>query len=375
MNSTLLLIDILGAGALLLWGLRTIKTGVLSALGPSLRQVIAQGTGNRVRAAVSGLLVTLAVQSSTATAMITGSFAGRGLIQGKMAQAIMLGANLGTALTALVLSFDLHWLGAAAIFVGYVIHTRSHLARGLGVGSALIGLGLMLVALGLLRATTASLEQSPVMITILRALENAPLFALMFGALLAFMSSSSLAAVLFVAAMSGSGIVAPDLAIILVAGANLGGALGPFLAARPDGIEAVRLTATNLAIRGAGAFALMIAAPALTPLVQDWLPGGPQFAVAIHVVFNAALLVVFLPILGPIDRAAKRLMPVPDRPEDRRSHLDPAHLEIPSLALAAALLRKSAEGRSIPSPRQTYPARFVIGVPRVVKRFRIAALI
>ena len=80
MSSTAQLIDLLGAGALLLWGLRLIKTGILRGFGPSLRQAIARGTGNRLKAALSGLLATLALQSSTATAVITASFAERRLI-------------------------------------------------------------------------------------------------------------------------------------------------------------------------------------------------------------------------------------------------------------------------------------------------------
>lgn len=336
MNSTLLLVDLLGASALLLWGLRTIKTGVMDAFGASLRQAIAKGTGNRLSAALSGLLVTLAVQSSTATTLITASFAGRGMITGKKAQAVLLGANLGTALTTLVLSFDVHWLGGAAILIGYAIHQRSKLARGMGLGSALIGLGLMLVALQLLGAVTEPLRDSPTMVVILRALEGAPLFALIFATGLAFLASSSLATVLFVAAMTTTGAISPQLVLILVAGANVGAAIGPCFAVGADGVEGQRLTRVNLVIRASGALAVTLAAPWLGPLSATLLPGGAALPVAAHLVLNLALLVIFLPLLGPIDALTCRLMPMPEQPGDRPSHLVPSSLEVPSLALAGA---------------------------------------
>lgn len=114
MESTIRLIDLLGAGALLIWGLRLIKAGVLSGFGAALRRWISAGTSTRLRATLSGFLVTLSLQSSTATAVITASFAGRGLIGGGRAQAVMLGANVGTALAALILSLDLHWLARSS---------------------------------------------------------------------------------------------------------------------------------------------------------------------------------------------------------------------------------------------------------------------
>ena len=121
MHSTIQLINLLGAGALLLWGLRMIKTGVMRAFGASLRLWIAKGTGNRFAAVLSGIMATLALQSSTATAVITASFAANGVINPRMAQAVMLGANVGTSIAAVILSLDVHWFGSAMILVGVIL--------------------------------------------------------------------------------------------------------------------------------------------------------------------------------------------------------------------------------------------------------------
>ncbi|WDR03293.1 Na/Pi cotransporter family protein [Devosia algicola] len=336
MQSTIQLINLLGAGALLLWGLRLIKTGVLRAFGASLRQWIAKGTGNRFAAALSGLAATLALQSSTATAVITASFASREIIDPKMAQAVMLGANVGTALAAIVLSLDVHWFSSLMILIGVIGFNSSRYTRGKGIGRAILGLGLMLLALQMVNGVTEPLRQSQVVITVLGALGDAPVFALMLAAGLAFTASSSLAVVLFVALLTQAGIVAPALAVILVAGANLGGAVPPALAVIAEGTQARRLTFSNLLVRGIGAITLTILAPPVAELVAGVMPRPVNLAIAIHLGFNLALLIVFLPLLTPIARLSALLLPMPEQPEKGANYLDESVLDTPQMALAGA---------------------------------------
>ncbi|MGV0816350.1 Na/Pi cotransporter family protein [Martelella sp. AMO21009] len=336
MNSTIQLIDLLGAGALVLWALRMIKSGVLSGFGASLRQGIAKGTGNRVFAAISGMLVTIAVQSSTATAVIAGSFVSRNIIAPRMAQAVLLGANLGTALTAAILVRDLHWLAPALILCGVITHGRSRLARGRGIGKALIGLGLMLLALELLGAATAPLRAAEVTGAILSALDQGLIFGLLLAAVLAFASSSSLAVVLFISMLAQSGAVTPALVLVLVAGANLGGAVPPCLAVAGDGPKARRLVRGNLAVRGIGALLVLATAGITGPYLAGLMPPDARLAIAAHLAFNAILLALFLPLLGPLDRLCRLLWPDPATERGETSYLDDAALETPALALGGA---------------------------------------
>jgi phosphate:Na+ symporter len=90
-------LDLLGAAALLIWGLRMVRTGVSRAFGPRLRHGLSVGTRNRGTAFAAGLVATVALQSSTATAPMTASFASRSLVTTAMALAVMLGADVGTA--------------------------------------------------------------------------------------------------------------------------------------------------------------------------------------------------------------------------------------------------------------------------------------
>ncbi|WP_202814482.1 Na/Pi cotransporter family protein [Aureimonas frigidaquae] len=336
MSANLVLIDMLGAAALLLWGLRMIKTGMLRAFGASLRAWIAWGTSNRFTAAGVGLLATLAVQSSTATAVITASFAARDLMSGAMAQAVMLGANIGTGLAAAFLSLDLHWLSPLLILIGVTVFSRSGEARGKGIGRAVLGLGLMLLALNLLGEATQPVRDSPVVATILGSISQAPFLGLIFGSGLAFLASSSLAVVLFVVLLADSGVITPVAALVLVAGANLGGAIPPYVAIAGEGVEARRVATANLAVRTLGALVLTVSAPWLAPWLSRMFPDTGHMALAAHIGFSLTLLVIFMPLLTPLTRLVERMLPAGSMDVFGPRYLDEAALATPTIAVAAA---------------------------------------
>lgn len=337
MDATIQLIDLLGAAALLLWGLRLIKTGILRAYGAVLRQWIGRGTGNRLTAAFWGFVATLGLQSSTATAVIIGSFAARDMIQPRMGQAMMLGANLGTAVVALILSTEVSWLGSVLIFVGVAGFGMARATRGRNLARAILGLGLMMLALQLLSGVTEPMRESPTMVVVLRALDQAPVFAVLLAAGLAVLGSSSLAVVMLVMLMAAGGVVGPELSLLLVAGANLGGAIPPLMAVQSDGPAARRLALSNLLVRGAGTVLVLIMAGPVTDHLMRLLPDPSDLVVGAHLAFNLGLLVLFLPLIGPVGRLAEMILP--DSAEVGSvtpSFLDDGLLPMPDMALAVA---------------------------------------
>ncbi len=109
------ILNILGSVCLLLWGVRMVRTGLTRAFGATLRRAIGACSRNRVSAFAGGIVLTGILQSSTATALLLASFAGRGLISLSIGLAVMLGANVGTTLTAQILSFPLGWVSPLMI--------------------------------------------------------------------------------------------------------------------------------------------------------------------------------------------------------------------------------------------------------------------
>ena len=154
------LLNLLAAIALLVWGTHIVRTDVLRVFGESLRGVLAKSFSNRAAALLAGLGVTSIVQSSTATCLIVASFVGKGLVATAAALAVMLGADVGTSLMAVVFSFDLSWLSPLLIFVGVVLFvSRQNSAAG-RIGRVLIGLGLITLALQLIVEATKPLTES-----------------------------------------------------------------------------------------------------------------------------------------------------------------------------------------------------------------------
>ena len=143
---TAVILDLMGGVALLLWGLHMVHSGILRAFGPDLRRYLSHALGNRFAAFAAGLGLTALLQSSTATALMTSSLAAEGAVALVPALAIMLGANVGTALIVQVLSFDVGRIAPLFVLIGVILFRKSLQSRTRDLGRVAIGLGLMLLA-------------------------------------------------------------------------------------------------------------------------------------------------------------------------------------------------------------------------------------
>ena len=151
------LLNLLAAIALLVWGTHIVRTGVLRVYGAALRQVLGRSMNGRAAAFFAGLGVTGLLQSSTATALLTSSFVSQGLLTTSAALAVMLGADVGTAVMVQLFSLDLSWLAPLAIVVGVVVYLSRRNERAGQIGRIVLGLGVMILALQLVTAATAPL--------------------------------------------------------------------------------------------------------------------------------------------------------------------------------------------------------------------------
>ena len=338
MPVTRALLDVLGEVALLLWGVHMVSSGVLRAAGGSLRLILGRALRNRVTAFGAGLLVTLALQSSTATALMANSFTAAGALGPVPGLAAMLGANVGTALVAWLLAFDVTLLFPVLLLAGLVLFRSTAGTQPRNVGRALIGLGLMLLALHLLVETLAPDQVSAGTRDLLAALTDEPLLVLVLAALLTWLLHSSVAAVLLVAALAQAGLVAPLAALAMVLGANLGSALNPLVNALGGEPAALRLPLGNLANRLVGCILALPFLAELAPLTERVAAGPAGAVVLFHLAFNAALALLFLLPLPALARLLARLLPDRPRPDDPATprYLDRESLATPAVALAAA---------------------------------------
>ncbi|MCE9661353.1 MAG: Na/Pi cotransporter family protein [Burkholderiales bacterium] len=332
------LLNLLAAIALLVWGTHIVRTGMLRVFGENLRRILALSFGNRFRSLIAGLGVTSMVQSSTATCLIVASFVGKNLVTTSAALAVMLGADVGTSLMAVVFSLDLSWLSPLLIFVGVVVFI-SRQNSGVGAfGRVLIGLGLITLALQLIVAATRPLTESPEVRALLVALPNEILLDVVVGAVLTVLSYSSLAVVLLIATLATSAVLPVTVALGLVIGANIGSGLLAMIATANATPQVRRLPLGNLIFKSLGAVLFIVFLPQVHVLLQQVLPSVHQQIVGFHLIFNLVLAALFIGCTGLVGRTVDRWLgdPGPGAGSLRPRHLDPLALTMPSLAISCA---------------------------------------
>jgi len=331
------LLNLLAAIALLVWGTQIVRTGILRVFGENLRHVLAVGMTAPHKALLAGLGVTSLIQSSTATCLIVTSFLGRALVPLAAALAVMLGADVGTSVMAVVFSFDLSWLSPLLIFggvVAYISREKTNVGR---LGRVAIGLGLILLSLQFIVAATRPLTESAAVRALLAALPNEVMLDILVGAVLTVLSYSSLAIVLLTATLAVSGIVPAPVALGLVLGANLGsGLLAVILTARAPVAER-RLPLGNLLFKIVGAVCVIPLLPQAHAWLQQVSGEVHQQVVLFHLGFNIVLALVFIGLTDVTSRLLMKWLPDSKvRAGQRPEHLDPSALETPSLAISCA---------------------------------------
>ena len=331
------LLNLLAAIALLVWGTHIVRTGMLRVFGENLRRILAASFSNRFRALIAGLGVTSIVQSSTATCLIVASFVGKNLVATSAALAVMLGADVGTSVMAVVFSFDLSWVSPLLIFAGVVIYISRQNSGFGAVGRVLIGLGLITLALQLIIAATRPLTESPAVRALLLALPSDVMLDILVGAILTVLSYSSLAIVLLIATLASQAMLPQNVALGLVLGANIGSGVLAMIATSNASPQVRRLPLGNLIFKILGALLFIAILPQVQVLLQQVVPNLHQQVVAFHLVFNLVLAALFIGFTGLVGRTVDRWLREPASSATQRPrHLDPLALSMPSLAISCA---------------------------------------
>lgn len=334
------LLNLLAAIALLVWSTQLVRSAILEGFGARLRYLVARAVANRGSAVATGALVTLVLQSSTATTLIVSSFVGQGILTLPMALAVILGADLGTSIAAALLSLNLSLLSPVLLLAGVVLFTGRSQERAGQIGQGLIGLGLLLLALHLIADAASALTHTPVMRGLLATLSDDVVLAVFVGALLTITAYSSLAIVLLTATLAATQAVPALTAFALVVGANVGSGLLAVLTLSKADLETRRLPLANLLCKLGGAVAMT---PVLAGLVHpgDWLALAPAaLTVAFHLAFNTLVVLLFLWQTERLAALVRRLLGAPRvqaTPQALQAlQLDPASLAVPRLAISSA---------------------------------------
>ncbi len=315
-----------------------VRIGISEGWGSEIRGTLGASLNNRFKAFLSGIGITMLLQSSSATALLTSSFSGQGILTTATALAILLGADVGTTLVAQILTFDLSALSPILVAIGVALFTYSSGGRTRDVGRLLLGLGMMLLALKLIVAASLPMRESMIIQQIFVALGEDLILAVIFGAILAWASHSSLATVLLIITLASTNVLDTTVAFTFVLGANIGGAIPPLIATLGANRAARQPPLGNLLFRICGVVVILpfigMIANQLSLLEVD---NARQIA-NFHMFFNIALAVVFFPLIGRMVALTERLIAEDDTTSEQMvaRDLDRGAFETPLVALLNA---------------------------------------
>ena len=338
MNFYLVLLHLAGAVILLLWAVRMVRTGVERSYEPALRRALKDNKGGWLRAAGIGGVVAAVLQSSTAVAVLAAGFAGSGVLTIATGIAMLLGADVGSALVVQILTINLTWLVPLLLIAGGALFFRGQSRQLKQLGRILIGIALIFVSLGMIGDATLPLRDSPELPAVVAYLRGDFVTAFIIGAAFTWLVHSSVASVLLIVTLAAQGLIPAELGVMLMLGANLGGALIPVGLTRSSFVEAKRIAVGHFLLRGSGAVVVALLVR-FVPLPLDLL-GSPARQVAnLHFLLNFINLLVALPFCAEVEKLMVRFIAAPAEPEQRPmpvSALDQSVIGVPGLALASA---------------------------------------
>ena len=344
------LISIAGAAALLIWAVRLVRTGVERGFATPMRVWLRHSAKNRLLAAGTGMGAAILLQSATAVAVLISNFVSKGSLTTAVGLAILLGADVGSAIVTQLLMVRQPILIPLLILIGVVVFLRGEGSSTRQIGRILIGLALIFVSLDMIRSATEPMIANPGTQSVMGYLGRDLLTAFAIGAVFAWGVHSSVAAVLLFVTLAGQGILPTPAAGVMILGANLGGAFIAFILTLSAPIASRRMIMANLILRGGGAiFAMLLIAGA--PDLIEYLGKTPtQQTINLHLVFNLALALLALPIVGPTISVLQRFMlksTSTDHTLEALSALDPTLIDKPQRGLDCAARELLGMGQRI----------------------------
>ncbi len=345
-------ITLLGGVGLFLFGMTMMSTGLKNAAGDQLRGILERVTSNRLAGVGIGIVVTMLIQSSAATDLMVIGFVNSGLMQLSQAIGVIMGANIGTTVTAQITAFNLTALAPLLLFAGCVGYIFLKRPMHRHIGSIILGFGMLFVGIGMIKSSIAPLSDSPGFIRVLSALSH-PAAAVLFGVVFTALLQSSSSSVVIFQAFAMQGLLTYEQCVWLIIGAALGSITPNLLASLTMTRSGKRAVLLNLYFNLLRA-ALLIAVIALFPGVLNGIRRlspdsiGRQVANT-HTLFAVFSVAVLLPFARWIVAAVQRTLPLLDserRAKDERQliYLINPEKNLPSVAMKQAILEINRMG-------------------------------
>ncbi|MBL7008240.1 MAG: Na/Pi cotransporter family protein [Planctomycetes bacterium] len=332
--------ELLGGLALFLFGMELLSQSLKAVAGDRMKSILTRLTSNRLLGVLTGGFVTAVIQSSSVTTVLVVGFISAGLMSLSQAVGVILGADIGTTITAQIIAFKITHYALLLVAIGYGVVFFSRGETWKQHGKGLLGLGLVFFGMHLMGETMVPLRDYPPFLAWMAEMEH-PLLGILAGAAFTALVQSSSATTGVVIVLASQDLVSLPAGIALIFGANIGTCVTALLASIGRPREAVRAAVVHIVFKVVGVLIWLAFIPELAALVGRLSEQAPRQIAHAHTVFNVANTLVFLPLAGVFVRLVEWL--VPDRPmaeEEivRAKYLDEDLMSTPSLALDRARL-------------------------------------
>jgi phosphate:Na+ symporter len=304
------LLGVFGGLALFLHGMQMMSSGLEAAAGSQMKSIMERLTANRFLGVLTGALITAAVQSSSATTVMVVGFVNAGMMTLNQAVWIIMGANVGTTVTGLMIALDVGAMAPVVAFVGVFLMVFVKKVRLQHIGQILAGLGILFIGMDTMSAAMAPLRELPAFVNMMATLSN-PLLGILFGAAFTALIQSSSASVGILQSLAAGGIVQFSGAVYVLFGQNIGTCITAVLAALGTSRNAKRATCIHLLfnIIGTVVFTIAVMLFPIIPAIEAAVSSPKAEIAVMHVLFNLATTLMLLPLGGWLAKLATLLLP------------------------------------------------------------------
>ncbi|GAB6158392.1 Na/Pi cotransporter family protein [Desulfotomaculum varum] len=331
-------LSMIGGMGLLLYGMYVLSDGLQKIAGKRLREALTQLTKNRLVAMGLGTLVTVMFQSSTATTVILVSLTSASIISLRQTLAVILGADIGTTITAQLIALKVTEISLPIVGVGATIIFFSKRHKYKRIGQVLIGFGLLFLGLKIMSDTMHPLRDDPMFGKLLLQMSDNPLLAMVVAAVFTFLVHSSAATIGIIMLLAMQHMITLESAVYLLFGANVGTAFTAVLSSLGSSRESQRVATAHLLFKVAGVLLFLPFVGALAKVMSS-LTSNAGFQVAnVHTFFNIAIAVLFAPFISQFARLLEIIVPEKKQPDTDvvPKYLDESLFSTPEVAIGMA---------------------------------------
>jgi len=335
-------IGLAGGLAFFLYGMEKMSTGMKNTAGNKMRTILATLTKNRIIALIVGAFVTMVIQSSSATTVMLVSFVQAGLLNLAQSMGVILGADIGTTITAQMIAFKLTDYALLMVAIGFCLKLMGKTEKSKSVGDIVLGFGILFFGMKLMSDAMNPLRSFPAFIDLMKDLEN-PFMGILFGAAFTAVVQSSSATTGVLIVLAQQGLISLEGGIPVIFGANIGTCVTAALAGIGASREAKRVAIAHIMFKIAGVSLFIFWIPQFADLIralaEKFGSGTARQLANAHTLFNVSLGLFFLPFIPLFSKIIYFIYPEKETPKSQEIktwYIEDSMLETPSLAIDLA---------------------------------------